>query len=884
MLMTGKMAGLQRLSLILLLTTSFFANAQSTTGNDNKNWTPDSLDLRILELRVKQYTFDDVVAGYQFEDIVLLPLGAISEIIDLAIDVGEQSASGFVINQNRTLFLDIPRNEITLQGVLKKYDPDKVHVLFNDIYVESNLLGDWLNMTFDVDLFAARVWIQSEEPLPFQQQLERDKRIALAMGRLNQDQVQYPRHVEPYQNWSMPFVDQTFRLSHRKNDQGDSVSNYQYTTYATADLAKLESSLFFSGSDENESDQFRINFGRKDPQGGLLGKLDATEFSFGHMAEPRLALINQPSSLEAGVSASSFPLGRQIEFDRHRFIGELLPDWEVELYRNNALIGYQGEPINGQYDFQDVPLLFGNNHFRLVFYGPQGQIREEENRFDLNQSLTRAGEYYYRVTATNDDAGGSRAILQFDAGMNKRLSATANLASIPLEISGERKQHDYLNLGLRSYWDKFFVTFDTISDLGGGDAYEINLQTRWNSTIFGVTETVLDNFFSEEFGPNEVELSRRSSWRVDSSIPPGLLPRIPIGFEFKRDVFADGGELNSIINRISTNAHGIAISNQLVRQKISGQDATSTGTLQLSGNYSGTRWRGTVNYAIDPHSELSSLALTADPGRFGEYRVTLGLTHSLEQGLTEYGVSASKGSGRYNLGYGLRYNSDDEIALDASLSISFGHEPRSRQWFSNARTMAGSGSISARAFLDSNQDSVFNEGDEALPDVGFRLNGGYNSIRTDDDGVGFLTGLPVHQPLNLTVAPETITDPLWIVAREGIGVVPRPGHTMQLDFPILITGEIDGTVYLAKDGRQFGVGRVIVELLDVDRNIVSTAVTAYDGFYVMSKIPFGQYHLRVSKKQQDELELVSNKVESFSINAQDYFLNGFDFVLRENKP
>ncbi len=884
MKVTGNKACLRKLCLAMLLAVSFFANAQTDNSILHRNWTPSSLDLRILEIRVKQYTFDDFVAAYQFENIILLPLGAISELIDIAIDVRPEVASGFVLQEDRSLFLDVTRNQITLQGEIASYDADKVHVLDNDIYVESNLLGDWLNMTFDVDLFAARIWVHSEEPLPFEKRLERNKRISRSISRLQQRQPLYPRHKEPYQNWSMPFIDQTLRLSERKTSSGETVSNYQYTTYATADLARMESTLYFSGNNNESNDDFRLTFGRKDPEGGLLGKLGATEFSFGHLPEPRLALINQPSSLEPSVSASSFPLGRQIEFDRHRFIGDLLTNWEVELYRNNVLIGYQPEPVNGQYDFEDVPLLFGSNYFRLVFYGPQGQIRVEEHNFDLNQSLIRAGEGYYRITATDDDTGEGRAVLQYDRGLTRRLSATINLASIPLQDSVELKQHNYINAGLRSYWDSLFINFDFIDDSEGGNATQLNLQTRLGSTIFGYSETVLNDFFSEEFQPTEIELTSRSRLRIDTAIPPGVLPRIPVSFEFKRDEFATGGELNEFVNLISTHSRGVAISNQLVRQKITGQGSTSNGTLQLSSSYSGIRWRGSINYALDPDSDFEGVVLTADPGRYGDYRLTFGLSHSLDPDTTEILVSANKATGSYNLSLGARFNSDDEIALEAGLSVSFGHEPRNQQWFSDARTMAGNGSVSALVFLDTNQDGVFNEGDEPLPDIGFRLNGGYNALRTDENGIGFLTGLPVHQPINLSIAPETIVDPLWTVALEGMSVVPRQGHSIKLDFPVFISGEIDGTVYLDKDGSLFGVGRVLVELLDADDRIVKTASTAYDGFYIINNIPMGQYYLRVSAQQLSELGLDSDKSEIFTISAEDIFLNGFDFVLRKDSP
>ncbi|TNF87978.1 MAG: carboxypeptidase regulatory-like domain-containing protein [Gammaproteobacteria bacterium] len=337
-------------------------------------------------------------------------------------------------------------------------------------------------------------------------------------------------------------------------------------------------------------------------------------------------------------------------------------------------------------------------------------------------------------------------------------------------------------------------------------------------------------------------------------------------------------------NIISLNARGIAASNRLVHQETSGLDPIFTGTLQLSTHYSRMSLRGTLNYELDPDSEIDSVALTADPGQFGKYRLSLGLTHAVEPDLTEVSISANKASGRYNLSLGTRYNSDDEITLNVGLSFGLGHEPRRRQWYTDARALAANGSVSARAFLDGNQDGIYNDGDEPIADVGFRLNGGYSALRTDEDGIGFLTGLPAHQPLNLSVAPETVADPLWTIALDGVRVVPRPGHAMQLDFPVFLSGEIDGTVYVARDGKEYGAGRVIVELLDTEGSVIKTVSTAYDGFYVMSKIPLGQYRLRVSTQQQAELGLVADRIETFTISADELFVNGLDFVLRERKP
>jgi hypothetical protein len=117
-----------------------------------------------------------------------------------------------------------------------------------------------------------------------------------------------------------------------------------------------------------------------------------------------------------------------------------------------------------------------------------------------------------------------------------------------------------------------------------------------------------------------------------------------------------------------------------------------------------------------------------------------------------------------------------------------------------------------------------------------------------------------------------------------VRVVPRPGHSIRLDFPIFVSGEIDGTVYVERDGKQFGAGRVIVELLDSGGNVIKTETTAYDGFFIISKIPLGEYRLRISPTQLDGLGLQADRIERFAIDADELFVNGLDFVLRDARP
>ena len=854
-----------------------------TEKTDDTLWAPRDSDLRILEVRVESYTFDDVIGAYQHEDIILLPLGALASMLDLSITVTPNFASGFIINENNTFSVDIQRHEVILKGVASSYKSELVKNLDGEIYVESNLLGKWLNMKLDIDLYASRMWVRSDLKLPFLARIEREKRIAQALSRLNQAEQQYPQHHEAYRDYTMPFIDQTLRLGQRFSDAG-SVTTFNSITYATADLMQHESAWYLAINDQDGIDDFRVTFGRTDADGELLGPMRAREYQFGHVVEPRVGLINLPGELEAGVTVSNYPVGMQTEYDRHRFIGELLPGWEVELYQNNALIAYQKTASNGQYDFQNVPLLFGSNHFRLVFYGPKGEVREETKLFQLSQALTKQGNHYYRASTTTDDLGGQRTTVQYDYGISKSLSSTFNVVSIPLQETTEVVQHNYLKAGLTGYWDSLLASASVISDAESGSALEIDLQTRIDETIIGFNDVHLSDFFSEEYRPSSTEISRSSLLRINTAIPPSLLPRIPVSFGFRRDEYATGGELLEITNQLSMSTRGVAVTNLLTNQQVTGQPATTNGNFQLSTNIDQVRLRNTIGYSLAPESELTTIALTLDPGKYDDYRLSFGINHSLQQDLTEYSATAYKLSGKYSLSFGARYNTDNEINLDVSFSVGFGYEPRRERWQQDSRTLANHGSVSARFFLDSNQDGIFDADDVPIENIGVRLNGGYNNASSDEEGILFITGIPAHNPTNVTIAPETLTDPLWIAALDGVQVVPRPGHAIQIDFPIFTSGEIDGTVNLNKNGQPYGVGRVTVELVDQNNRIIATTETAYDGFYILSKLPLGDYRVRVSAQQLNRLGLRAVTEESIKLKADEPFINGIDFNLEAIRP
>jgi len=807
--------------------------------------------------------------------MILIPLQELTSSIDLAVEVDGSTARGFIIRETNTFILDVSRSEIVLKGQPSRYDPDLVKELLGEIYVESDLLSKWFDMQLDVDLFSATVTIHSAQKLPFLERMEREQNSLISLSRTARYQKYYPRHHESLQKLSFPSLDLTVNLGQAGSDQ-----SINYSNYLTADLLGLESQLFFSGDDNEPTKDVRLTLARRDPAGELLGPLRAREFSFFNVVEPRVDLINKSAGYQKGFAITNYSLGRQLEFDRHRFQGDLLEGWEVELYRNNSLIGYQNTATGGQYDFQDVPLLYGDNYFRFVFYGPQGQIREEEQRFQLGDSLTRKGEFNYRFVTMEDEVESYRSLLQMTYGLGKNLAMGIDLLSLPLSIDLERQRHNYSKLSLLGSLSSTFFTLEAINDSEGGNAFEFDVQGRLGSSVVEFSDLWLRDFVSEEISPGQRRIIRRTGASVSSSISSKLLPRIPISFDLERERFADGNQRDKVSNRLSISARKVALTNQLTYEKASDQVPSSNGSLQLSTSFKKIRLRGNMSYVLKPEREVTNASVSIDPGSIGSYKYGFNINHSLSKDSTNLSASVSKRSSKYTLGLTASYDTEVKAAIDLSFSIGFGYEPRHEHWRSTANTVASMGSLSSLVFLDTDQDGIFGSDDEPLPDASFTVNGGFNKELTDDDGIAFLTGLSTIMPVDIALDTGSLEDPSWTPAIEGVQILPRPGHTIRLDFPVFLSGEVDGSIYLRhKDGRELPAGNIDVELVDEFGNTLKSERTAYDGFYIISGISMGSYWIRVGSDQLMGTEYDQPPAYPVTVSAEELFINGIDFVI-----
>ena len=851
---------------------------------------PDS-EILLLAVSLDQSILADALPAYPSGGHLLIPLGEICRLLGLGItvDVAHGVASGFFIEPDRLFRLDLGARTVVVEGKAKRFDAAAIEAHADDIYVDTALFSEWLPLRLEVDLHSSTLTVFPGEPLPLELRLERERKHDSGEAGLRSILLHYPKVELPYSLFEGPFVDQTLQWLRQASPQGGGQSILSYSTYVTGDLLYGEASAFISGTSHVISDS-RFSLGRKDPDGNLLGFLGAREVTLGDFFHPGLGLIALPRS-GPGFQISNYPLQLPTQFDSQSFHGDLPPGWEVELYRGSELLAFAQSRPDGLYEFLDVPLLFGENLFRLEFYGPQGQRRTENQSYNVADTLTPQGKVYYRfagndpeyrLVGTGQPNVGSRSTLEVSAGITRNLSASVSAGSVDLPDG----RHTYGEGGLRAYWGWLFANLDVAKDIDHGTAWQGTLYSRIGSFGLQLQHAQLSNFETEAFvdvAGTLGTLNARTLLRLDAFIPATFLPRIPIQLEISRDELDNGQSLNRLTSRISAFSRGLSVSNQLLWTFASGGGdpipTSTTGQLFISKFLQAYSLRGEVDYEAAPLRQVSAVALTAEAPLAHGYILSTGINRLLETRQTHYLAGISRLEGSFGFNVTADYSQAAGLGARVLLSSSLGRDPRDGSWHAQARPFAGLGAVSGLAFLDTNGNGRRDPGELPIPGAGFLLNGGGNLVRTSPAGEGFVPNLTPYQDLNLSLADGTLEDPYWKSSLEGVRFVPRPGKTAQVDFPVEVFGEITGTLYMLRDGLSRTASGIELELVDTKGTVVKKVSSAYDGFYDVADIRPGHYTLRVADSQVDPLRLLLAPEREVDMAPSGTVLDGFDIIL-----
>jgi hypothetical protein len=832
-------------------------------------------NLLILEVRLEQHLLSDSLTAYQYGKDVYLPLGDLARLLTIAITTqpADGRAGGFILDEQRSFSLNVPGGQASLSGREESLDRTQFELQPEDIYVASQLLARWLPVDLDIDMSSLLLRVRPREQLPLQARLARSGRLRTGQGAATDPG--FPRQPTPYLLAGVPAIDQTFSLDTRRGNRPEA----SYTGYLTTDLLGMQAALFATAGANTQGRDLRLTLGRNDPDGALLGPLHARSALAGSLPVPGVSGISLGSPTGNGLALSNRPLNQPTRFDRHTLQGDLPPGWDVELYFNEALVGFQAARPDGKYVFEDQPLVYGPNDFRLVFHGPLGQVRVERQSFLLEQSVVKPGQLYYSLAGHRDAFGHQRASAQFDLGLPGGLTGSAGYARIPLQ---GRDEH-YASLALREYWHSFIAGLDAVRAGNGGTLVHAELKTRVGGLSLSAGHSVLRDFASEIYLASGDPIRTRDELRADGLLPAVAGTILPVSLQARRDRHASGEDNMEVLARLSAYRGGTALSNALRWQSLPGS-TIADGAFQLSRRMAGIGITGQLLYTLRPTRTLSSLTLAADKSLAEGYQLNLGLMRTFQNPHYDFSAALNKSLGSFGLGVSAHYSTDGDYGAGIQLFVAMGREPRSATWHRDAQPLAGTGAASVRVFLDKNLNGIDDPSDEPIRNAGFTVNGGSQLARTDAAGIAWLSRLPPDQQVDIALDPATLEDPQWMPRRAGVRVVPRPGKVAELDFAVVLTSEIDGTTYLVADGARRPIGELELELVDQQRQVVARISSASDGYFVISNVAPGDYLLRVAPAQMQRLHMHDLGKHLVTIAADGSFVNGRELYVEKDAP
>ncbi len=864
--------------------TSLTNTSPRMPGDPAPNFAVD--DELILQLQTSRGELADTITAYGTRAAVYLPLGAIARFLDLAIPVSDDGhyASGWFLDEKQTLSINLRQGALVINGKELALLKSDAAAFEGELYLRAERFAELFPLTLTVDLRAQTVMVKTTVPFPFEERIARDEERARLAGGGGRLAKRWPREQTPYQALSFPMADVELR-GVSDSTQG---TRTEGDVRLAGDFAFMTARAFASATSRDGLTGARIELGRRDPDGELLGPLKATEFQLGDVITTALPLGLRGVS-GRGAYVSNAPLERASVFDSIDLRGELPDGYEVELYRNNILIGSTRSPVNGQYQFLKTTVDYGLNVFRLVFFGPQGQRYEDVRQFSVGDGRLSKGEFIYSVGAAQKDVnvfnvrppdfspglgyGSWRGSALLEYGVTGQL--TGSLGGAWYE-SGSRNRW-LATAGLRTGIFGTALKLDLGYQSQGGKAAQLGL----GGELFGFSYTLTHGEYFGGFADEVRSLSsdplrRATELNLNRGLQLGGRDSplvLQLNGQFRRVQFADGHKQTDATLRGSLPISGLMLSNTLNYASTSAQGLASpaklTGIFDLA-TLRGSRLqlRASVDYGVMPRLQLRGASLDADYALDERTLVRASIGHTLADSMTQLGLSAVRRFRKFELGLQGSYAVPTGVYSAAlRLGVSFGRNPLNRRLFFAESGLASGGAVAARAFQDSNGNSHFDAGERVLPDVEFSV-GSARGI-SDREGIVFLGRLGDGNRANLVADRESLPDISLAPVREGVEVVPRAGRVHVTDYALQELSDIEGTAYFSEDE---GIGQAVsglrLELIDHDGKALARARTEGDGTFFFEQVQPGAYLIQIDKNQSASLKIRLSEAISVTVGQK----------------
>lgn len=858
------------------------------------------MDLRIVELRLrKRAVLSSDILAYGDGGDILLPLSDIVFALgfQIDVDVATGTASGWFLRETQNFTLDTEAGTVSIAGTELTFSPENVRTDGADIYVPLRLLSLWFELNSDWDSQTQSVNLEPAYLLISEEQAQRLRRTPTSGKRGAKFDVNTLERVNAPYGWiGYPHGSADFSLNMRSG-QTDSTTG-QANLALTGDLFKMTGELFLSGSTEGQKNA-RLTLGRTDAGGRLfspaLGNFGATQFRMGDISTSSNPILESGGS-GLGLSLARKPLRQTGDFDTTRLEGDAFPGWQAELYRDGQLLGVLTIPESGRYLFDDVPLTFGINRFRIELYGPSGERRTIDRPVDVSNSFIRNGDIQYTLelaslgrglftnrqdeaeidfdddgttTATTDTTldrqnGGYVGYAEVAFGVSKTVSGAAGIQLRGGETN-RNTQTGFVSVARRD--GASILTSDLAIDNYGDHAFRFGYSTE----VRGISVSANVENRSKGFGLRSnntntaSNVTNRANLRLDGRFkPPGLKREAGWSVSTSASERTNGtiglsaqGRLSGQIGNLSLNQN---FNWRMDEKENSERTETATSTFNLSGTLGKLRIRGGLELDIHPGFQARSGQIELSR-RIDNWYARARFAREFDDTSDILGIGLTRDFKGVRIGGDVRYTFDtNETIAVLSLGFDIDRHPNSNALRFGRDARSDRGVAKVRVYEDLDLDGVFSEKDQLIENAAIIVEPRARLL--ENERLIVLDDLSTDQIVGIKVDKDQLQDPYLVPASDGVSFTPRPAATVEIDLPVVMSGELE--VFLS-DGSGNPREGVIAELQTCDRSSPPIRErAAYDGYIFFQFIKPGCYQLSVPGIREREIQIEPGAVERLS--------------------
>lgn len=816
-------------------------------------------ELLILETFIEGEPREEALLAYSTTDTkkLLISLTSFVNALGVPINVSPEQgmAQGWYLTEDNLFLLNYPFEHAVMGKKRYQLSEGSAELHFDDIYVSASALEGLFNVNLDLNFSALQLFITPKETLPYQALSQRHQKWnELQQSRdVAKNRPKPPRANVPYQMAAKPTVRLDSRTGVNKRDGSSHEFTQNLSAITQGDLLGFShqsvTSILKQPGEDYEIDSFEILFRKQDENNDLFGPLNASMVQWGDITLNPTPLINGTRK-GRGIEISNQPVSYVRDPNNLAIEGFAPPGWDVEVFQDERLVDFITVDSSGRYEFMAVPLRSGLNLFRIVEHGPNGELRQTTRRYFLGAGQVKEGEFLYSLAAlegtkpligigNNADRQdlGSAFQLNSSYGLTENVTLTSGLYDGAINTLDTRAA----SVGARaSIWESF-VQLDAMAEENGGKVYSASARRNFTKTLQLLIGGETSSGFSGTVRPD------KSSYyaRVDNSIQLGELHPIGFSLGYRREIFNDGqSPITRWQNRLNTFVNRFNISNELELEQRENTPDLLQGDFLVRKSAWGGYWRSQVGYR---HQESQfdfeninlrgQFELAPQVMYIGEINHTL-----LNQTETRFNNRLTWEWNALRLGLEAEVNDSGEYRMGLNVGTTFvpkevGYTPMA------SRTASSEGNVLVRVFLDANEDKIYQEGEEVLPNVTIKNRSRGSEAITTANGVAALGRMAIFQPNQVLMDSTTLPDFYMQPADALVSIIARPGIIGTVDMPVYLLGEIAGTVTLNQGGETSILENAPIAIYDDKGERLSSLKSEFDGFYVFPSLRMGNYKL-----------------------------------------